>query len=68
MYTKAKENLTEAYGGLDNLPEEFTSIRPNFIEQLKKTLDMDKVEEQPIVEPEPEIITEVKSFFIDDDL
>lgn len=47
MYTTAKSNLAEAYGGVENLPKDFSSIRPNFIEQLKKGLDMDQVEEVP---------------------
>lgn len=46
--------MVDAYGGADSLPKEFTSIRQNFIEQLKKGLDIDKPEEEPEEEPEPE--------------
>lgn len=45
--------MAEAYGGADTLPKDFTSIRPNFIEQLKKGLDMDEAEEE-VEEEEPE--------------
>ncbi len=65
LYTKAKESLVEAYGGLDNLPKDFTSIRPNFIEQLKKGLDMNEIEdeeEEEEPEPEPEITTQVTDY------
>ncbi|CAF4099805.1 unnamed protein product, partial [Rotaria sp. Silwood2] len=63
LYTKAKDSLIEAYGGIDNLPEEFTSIRPNFVEQLKKNFDMEKLDEptEPEPEPEPETITKRRS-------
>jgi hypothetical protein len=54
LYTKAKDSLMEAYGGVDNLPEEFTSIRPNFIDQLKKGLDIETSDEQPEEEEEEE--------------
>ncbi|CAF0728400.1 unnamed protein product [Adineta ricciae] len=59
LYTKAKDNLIEASGGTDSLPQELTSIRPNFIEQLKKEFDLERSddqfdqEEQPDTEPEP---------------
>ena len=46
LYSKAKEGLVEAYGGADQLPAELMSIRPNFIEQLKKKLDLDQNEEE----------------------
>jgi hypothetical protein len=59
LYTKAKDSLIDAFGGADNLPDDFTAIRPNFIEQLKKGLDIDKTDEQIEVEPEPETITQV---------
>ncbi|CAF0788268.1 unnamed protein product [Rotaria sordida] len=63
LYTKAKDSLVEAYGGIDSLPEEFTSIRPNFIEQLKKSFDIEKLDEQTEIEPEPEpeIVTKRRS-------
>ena len=57
LYTKAKDNLIEASGGTDCLPQELTSIRSNFIEQLKKEFDLnisnDEEQEQPDTEPEP---------------
>jgi hypothetical protein len=44
-----------------------TSIRPNFIEHLKKGLDMDETEEeeeeQQQQQPEQEIITQVNDYF-----
>ncbi|UJR33448.1 hypothetical protein I4U23_020893 [Adineta vaga] len=52
LYTKAKDSLIEAFGGADSLPQELTSIRSNFIEQLKKGFDLDKAEEQPEEEEE----------------
>ena len=59
MYTKAKESLIEAYGGAENLPKDFTSIKPNFIEQLKKGLDIDETEEEEEPqEQEPELQAE----------
>ncbi|CAF3336205.1 unnamed protein product [Rotaria sp. Silwood1] len=61
LYTKAKDSLIEAYGGIDSLPEEFTSIRPNFIEQLKKSFDMEKLDEQTEIQPEPETVTKRRS-------
>ncbi|CAF0915646.1 unnamed protein product [Adineta steineri] len=65
LYTKAKDSLIEAYGSVDNLPKEFTSIRANFIEQLKQGLDIDKTDEQPEEEqeqePEPETTIQRRS-------
>jgi hypothetical protein len=67
LYTKAKDSLIEAYGGEDNLPKDFTSIRPNFIEQLKKGLDMDDEEaedeeqQQQQQLEEPEVTTQTRS-------
>ncbi|CAF2066647.1 unnamed protein product [Rotaria magnacalcarata] len=62
LYTKAKDSLIEAYGATDILPEEFSSIRPNFIEQLKKNFDIgESDEQQPEVEPEPETISKRRS-------
>ncbi len=66
MYTKAKDSLIEAYGGEDNLPKDFTSIRPNFIEQLKKGLDMDDEEEEEEEEQQPEeseVVAQVIEYF-----
>jgi len=42
-----------------------TSIRPNFIEHLKKGLDMDETEEEEEEQqqPEQEIITQVNDYF-----
>ena len=70
MYTKAKDSLVEAYGGVENLPKDFASIRPNFIEQLRKGLDMDEVEqdeeeeeeEQQQQPEESEVITQVNEY------
>lgn len=45
MYTKAKDSLIEAYGGVDSLPKDFMSIKPNFIEQLKEGFNMNITEE-----------------------
>jgi len=45
LYSKAKDSLIEAYGGADQLPAELMSIRPNFIEQLKSKLDLDRHED-----------------------
>jgi hypothetical protein len=44
--------LIEAYGGADRIPDELTSIRPNFIEQLRKGLDLEASEEEE-AEPSP---------------
>jgi hypothetical protein len=65
LYTKAKDSLIEAYGGEDNLPKDFTSIRPNFIEQLKKGLDMDDEEEEEEEEQpeESEVVAQVIEYF-----
>lgn len=46
LYTKAKEGLVEALGGADRLPAELISIRPNFIEQIKKGLDLEDQSDQ----------------------
>lgn len=45
LYTKAKDSLIEAYGGVDSLPKDFMSIKPNFIEQLKEGFNMNITEE-----------------------
>jgi hypothetical protein len=38
LYTKAKDRLIDAFGGATKLPDDFTAIRRNFVEQLQKRL------------------------------